>query len=97
VDVLQAFRMTAPWPLIVGSAAFLLARSVFWFTDARLGRDQAIACGIVGASGGIVAWAIAVAWDNSEYYWIAFTLGLSVLALVMLVTVVQLAVEMYRQ
>ena len=96
MDELQALRMSVMWPLVVGSAAFLLARALFWFLHPVLRRDHAVACAIVGVSGAVVAWAIAVAWDNGPSYWLAFTLGMMALACVMLITVVQLAVEMWR-
>ena len=97
MDELQALRMTVMWPAVVGSASFLLARAVFWFIHPVLRRDQGVACAIVGVSGAVVAWAIAVAWDNGPSYWLAFTVGMLALAVVLLVTVVQLAAEMWRQ
>jgi len=85
------------WPLVVGSAAFLLARALFWLLHPRLTRDHAVACLIVGVSGGVVAKTIAVAWDNGPSFWLGFTVGMLALAIILLVTVVQLAVEMWRQ
>lgn len=96
MDELQALRMSIVWPMVVGSAAFLLARALFWFLSRRLTRDHAVACVVVGMAGAVVAWAIAVAWDNSERFWMAFTLGLLALAVVLLVTVVQLGAEMWH-
>ena len=96
MDELQALRMSVMWPVVVGAAGFLLARAVFWFSAARLGRDQAVACTIVGVAGAFVAWAIAVAWDNGPQFWVAFTAGMLALAVILLVTVVQLVVEMWR-
>lgn len=97
MDELQALRMSVMWPMVVGCAAFLLARSVFWFFGPHLRRDHAVACLVVGASGAVVAWTIAIAWDNGPSYWIAFTAGMLALAAILLVTVVQLAVEMWRE
>lgn len=94
---LQAFRMSTLWPLVVGCAAFLLARAVFWFASPALRRDQGIACVVVGVAGAVVALAIAVGWDNSLGYWFWFTTGMAVLAVILIVTVVQLAVEMWRR
>lgn len=85
------------WPLVVGSAAFLLARVILWFAHPRLGRDQAVACGVVGFAGMVVAWAIAAGWDNGPSYWLAFTVGMLILAVILLVTCVQLTVEMWRE
>ena len=97
MDELQALRMSVMWPLVVGAAAFLLARAVFWFFHPRLGRDQAVACSVVGVAGVAVSWSIAVSWDNGPSYWIAFTAGMLALAVILLITVVQLLVDMWRQ
>ena len=97
MDELQSLRMSVMWPLVVGSAAFLLARSVFWFFRPHLNREHGAACIVVGLAGGVVAVTIALAWNNGPSYWVAFTAGMLALAAVLLVTVVQLAVEMWRQ
>lgn len=96
MDELQVLRMSVMWPLVVGAAAFLLARALFWFTSAHLTRDHAAACVIVGVAGAVVAWAIALAWDDGTGYWLGFTVGMLALAVILLVTCVQLAVEMWR-
>ena len=96
MDELQVLRMSVMWPLVVGSAAFLLARALFWFTSAHLTRDHAAACVIVGVAGAVVAWAIALAWDGGTGYWLGFTVGMLALAVILLVTCVQLVVEMWR-
>lgn len=88
--------MGVMWPLVVGAAAFMLARVLFWLFSHRLTRDHAVACVVVGAAGEIVAWAIALAWNNQPGYWLAFTAGLLALAVILLVTCVQLVVEMWR-
>lgn len=96
MEELQALRMSVMWPLVVGAAAFLAARSLFWLLHPRLTRDHAVACLVVAAAGAVVAWAIAVAWDNGPSFWLAFTVGMLALAVILLVTVVQLAIEMWR-
>lgn len=95
MDELQVLRMSVMWPLVVGSAAFLLARALFWFASERLTRDHAAACVVVGCAGAVVAWAIALAWDDGTGYWLGFTAGLLALAVILLVTCVQLVVEMW--
>lgn len=96
MDEMQALRMSIMWPAVVGSAAFLSARVVFWFLFHRLTREHAVACLIVGASGVVVALAISVAWDDGLLFWRWFTLGMLALAVILLTTVVQLAAEMWR-
>ena len=96
MDELQVLRMSVMWPLVVGAAAFLLARALFWFTSAHLTRDHAAACVSVGCAAAVVAWAIALAWDGGTWYWLGFTVGMLALAVILLVTCVQLAVEMWR-
>lgn len=96
MDELQALRMSIMWPLVVGCAAFMLARAIFWFTGVPLRRDHAVACLVVGVSGSVVALAIAVAWDNRSAFWVGFTAGMLVLAVILLVTAVQLLVEMWH-
>lgn len=97
MDELQAFRMMLAWPAVVGCSAFLLARAIFWLLASDLTRDHAIACIIVGISGTLVALSISVAWDDSTGYWVAFTAGMVMLAVILLLTVAQLAVEMWRR
>ena len=96
MDELQALRMGVMWPMVVGAAAFLLARVLFWLVGHGLNRDHAVACMVVGCAGAIVAWAIALAWNDAMGYWLGFTLGLMALALILLVTCVQLVMEMWR-
>lgn len=93
---LQALRMLALWPLVVGSAAFLLARAILWLVTPRLRKEHAVACIVAGVSGAVMAWAIAVAWDDGSTYWLAFTIGMGLLACVLTVTCVLLALEMWR-
>jgi len=80
VDELQALRMSVMWPIVVGCAAFLLARSIFWFFRPHLSREHGAACLVVGFAGAVVAWTIAIAWDNGPSYWVAFTAGMLALA-----------------
>lgn len=97
MDELQAFRMTMLWPTVVGAAAFLLARALLWLIQPALRREHAAACAIVGVAGAVVAWSIAVAWDDGPFWWVAFTVGMAVLATVMVVTCVLLGLEMWHE
>lgn len=80
---LQALRMLALWPLVVGAAA-------------RLHKEHAVACIVAGVSCAVMAWAIAVAWDDGATYWLAFTVGMGILACILVVTCALLALEMWR-
>lgn len=96
MEELQALRMSVMWPLVVGAAAFLAARSLFWLLHPRLTRDHAVACLVVAAAGAVVAWAIAVAWDNGPSFWLAFTVGLAIVALVLVMTCAVVFIEVRR-
>lgn len=97
MDELQNFRMLVVWPVIVGCAAFLLARSLLWLVAPRQsGREQAAACLVAGVSGVLLALVISLRWDGSAGYWTFFTLGLSVLAGVLLLTVALSALGMWH-
>lgn len=93
---LQALRMLALWPLVVGAAAFLLARCILWLLAPRLHKEHAVACIVAGVSCAVMAWAIAVAWDDGATYWLAFTVGMGILACILVVTCALLALEMWR-
>ena len=80
MDQWQPFRFLI-WPFIVGSAATQFMYIVLWsLIGTRLNRDHAISC----IAAGVAAFAFAVLatnqWINSETNWIAFTIGLCVLA-----------------
>jgi hypothetical protein len=69
------------WPIIVGSATTQAMYIVLWLLlGKRLKREHAIACIISGVAATAFAIVITQHWDNSNAYWIAFTLGLCVLA-----------------
>ncbi|MCB0038682.1 MAG: hypothetical protein KDI56_07070 [Xanthomonadales bacterium] len=97
MDELQALRMTIMWPGVVGAAAFLLTRAAFWILLGKLTRELIIACVAVGVAGAVVALSIALAWDNGPAYWLAFTVGLLVLEMILLVTCAQAVVEAWWQ
>jgi hypothetical protein len=97
MDELQNFRMLVVWPVIVGCAGFLLARSLLWLVAPKhSGRDHALACMVAGGSGVLMALAISLRWDGSSGYWMFFTLGLAVLAGIMLLTVALSALGMWH-
>lgn len=96
MDELQAFRIAVPWALIGGSGAFLLVWALFRLTVIHLTREHAIACIVVGCAGAVVTRAIGLAWNDSSGYWIGFTAGLLVLAILLLIVCATLVVEMWR-
>ena len=96
MDELQQFRMIAVWPVIVGCAGFLLARALLWLVSTKTSREQAAACGVAGVCGVLLALVISLRWDNSAQYWMWFTMGLAVLAGIMLLTVALSALGMWH-
>lgn len=91
--------MVVVWPLVVGAAAFQLAYTVLWLAlgARRLRRDHAIACLVVGAAAALLAWVIALNWDGSDEYWMAYTVGLAGLAGVLVLTAGLLFLRMWRE
>ena len=87
-DWLQFLRTHVLWPLVIGSAGFLLARNLLWLATRRTSRGQAYACLATGVAGMALGWIIAGAWNDDVIgYWVAFTAGMALLAGVMLFTV----------
>lgn len=95
MDELQVFRMTILWPLIVGCAGFLAARAVLQIVSPRPRRNHALACLVAGVAGLLLGAVIGAAWDNGSGYWMAFTVGLSLLAGILLVTTALSFVRMW--
>lgn len=96
MDELQAFRIAVPWALIGGGASFLLVWSLFRLVVVHLTRDHAVACIVTGCAGAIVTRAIGLAWNGETGYWLWFTIGLLVLAILLLVVCATLVVEMWK-
>jgi putative flippase GtrA len=79
-DQWQSFRFLV-WPFIVGSAATQCMYIMLWLlAGTRLKREHAVACIAAGAVALLFAFSVTLHWDNSSFYWIAFTIGLCVLA-----------------
>lgn len=96
-DLFQPIRMLVIWPVLVGCVAFYAVRFIAATLDGRLTRWQAILAGVVALMAAIVTGSIARAWDNSEVYWLAFTLGLAFAALVLLANVIGTILEAGRE
>ena len=98
LDLLQFVRKHFFWPVVVGSAGFLLARNLIWLTARRPSRDHAYACLVAGSAGVALGWVIAGAWDDDLLaYWYAFTVGMALLAIILLFTVVVSFLGMWRK
>lgn len=80
MDQWQPFRFLV-WPFIVGSASTQCMYIMLWLlAGTRLRREHAIACIAAGVAAFVFALSVTRQWDNSDAYWIAFTVGLCVLA-----------------
>ena len=98
MDAWQAVRMTAVWPLVIGAGSFLATRLILLALGRRaLGRYEAWVCASVGALAWGVTGMMAAVWQDTPAYWLAFTVGLGVLALVMVATAALLFMEDYRR
>jgi len=86
-DIYQPFRMMIVWPILVGAVAFYVVRFLALILDGNITRWQAIIAGIVALMAGIVTSSIARAWNGTDVYWLAFTIGLAFAALVLLANV----------
>ncbi len=96
-DLFQPIRMLVIWPALVGCVAFYAVRFIASTLDGPMTRWQAILAGVVALMAAIVTSSIARAWDGSEVYWLAFTLGLAFAALVLLVNVIGMILEAQRE
>jgi F0F1-type ATP synthase membrane subunit a len=96
-DMWQDIRMLIIWPVLVGCVAFYGVVFVARTLDGPLTRWQAILAGVVALMAGIVTSSIARAWNGSEVYWLAFTLGLAFAALVLLANVIGMILEAQRE
>lgn len=86
-DPFQPFRMVLIWPIIVACVAFYAVRFIASTVDGHMTRWQAILAGIVALMAGVVTTSIARAWNGSDLYWLAFTVGLAFAALVLLANI----------
>lgn len=98
MDEWQAMRMAAVWPLVIGAGSFLAARLILLALGRRApGRPEALACAAVGGLAWVATGMMAAAWSDAPAYWLAFTVGLGVLAVVLVATATVLFVEDYRR
>ena len=96
MDQWQPFRFFV-WPFIVGSAATQCMYIMLWLlTGTRLKREHAVACIIAGVTAFVFALSVVSHWDNSSAYWIAFTIGLCILAGVQITTAGLLVARIWK-
>ena len=87
-DPFQAFRMTFIWPILVAGVAYFAFRAIVYYASGEWTRQQAMLAALTGLAAAVVATSIANRWDGSQFYWLAFTIGLTFAAAVVLVTVI---------
>lgn len=98
MDEWQAVRMAAVWPLVVGAGSYMATRLILLAMGRRLpGRSEALSCAAVGGLAWVATGMMAAVWSNTPAYWLAFTVGLAVLALALVATAVLLFMEDYRR
>lgn len=95
-DPCQWFRMTLIWPVIVGCVAFFAVRFVAATVDGQLTRWQAVLAGVCAVMAAVVSMTISRNWTDSDVYWLAFTLGLTFAALVLLGNVIMQIIQAER-
>ena len=95
IDQLQQIRMLTIWPLVVGSVAFLAVRLVLKLASPinRVGKAGIWASTFVGILASVGAASISRGWGSGLTDWLAFTVGLAFLAIVLLMTVAVQALE----
>lgn len=97
MDQWQPFRFLV-WPLIVGSAATQCMYIMLWLlAGTRLKREHAMACIAAGVAASLFAISVTRQWDNSDAYWIAFTIGLCILAGVQITTAGLLVARIWKK
>lgn len=95
-DIYQPFRMALVWPVIVGCVAFFAVRFVAATVDSQLTRWQAVLAGVCAVMAAVVTMTISRAWSGSDVYWLAFTIGLTFAALVLLGNVIMQIIQAER-
>ena len=88
IDELQHLRMFYVWPWVVGATAFYASRLILVYVNADAGlrrHDIALAV-LIGGMAAVVARRISETWANDGGHWLAFTMGLAFLAVVLIGT-----------
>ena len=83
MDNWQFIRMPAIWPVLIGATVAQAAWHLIWLVNGRKVRHSGA---VASLSSGVLGWAatsmMAVVWDGSPAYWLAFTVGLAITAAV---------------
>lgn len=93
MDMYQPVRMHVIWPILVGCVAFYGVVFIAETLDGRLTRWQALLAAVTGLCAALVTSTIANQWDGSPVYWLAFTLGLAFMTLVLLANSIMLVLQ----
>jgi uncharacterized membrane protein YeaQ/YmgE (transglycosylase-associated protein family) len=94
-DPLQMTRMLFFWPMVVASFAWWLAFLVVERVQPRRHGNVFLAL-VVAACAGLVAANISRSWDDGQFYWLAFSVGLLGAAVVMWIGIAWVAMERVR-
>lgn len=98
MDEWQGLRMAAVWPVVIGAGSFLATRLILLLLGRREpGRAEAWSCAAVGGLAWLATGMMAAAWEGTGPYWLSFTVGLAVLAVVLAATAALLFTEDYRR
>lgn len=96
-DLWQPIRMAAIWPVLIAAASFLATFDILWFTArSKVGRREFNACFGVAVFAWVVCSMMAAVWDGSPSYWFAFTVGLAIVALVLVLTCAVVFIEVTK-
>lgn len=98
MDEWQAIRLAAVWPMVIGATAVLAAFLILsGFGRRALGRAEVGACAAVGGLAWLSTSIMATVWDGSRAYWLTFTVGLALVAGVLVATATLLLLEEWRR
>lgn len=86
IDELQHLRMFYVWPFVVASTAFFATRLFLYYANGIMERRDVALSALVGGLAAVVAHNISATWQNDSAHWLAFTLGLAFLAVVLVGT-----------
>ena len=96
-DQWQQFRFLV-WPFIVGAATVQCMYALLWLlVSTKLKRDHAIACIVSGVFAWLFALTLTRQWENSSANWIMFTIGLCILAGVLITIAGLLVARIWKE
>lgn len=96
-DIWQPIRMAAIWPVLIAATSVLATVDLLWFTGhGKVTRRDFNAAFGVGVFAWVVCSMMAAVWDNTAAYWFAFTVGLALVALALVMTCAVFYLEMHQ-